>query len=168
MGRCQAGREMTACRQSATQPLVPQVAPSPTDKKDQRHFYDKPKWGRGWIVVGLCMKMQQICQCRDGRYTKTCTGTFCCFSAISRINECCFDYVKLTIRLPSWLSSTMRDHRDVFPLPSSHPRTNMSTQTDERRAVSNVRMMNIPWPSSRGFKMLSFWSVSECGRLNRT
>lgn len=119
------------------------------------------------MVVGLCIKMQQICECCHGRYTKTCTGTFCCCSTISRINESCFDYMKLTISLPSWLSCTMKDHREVFLLPSSHPRTNMCTQTDENRTLSNFGMLNIPWPADRGFKMLSFWGVSEFGRLNR-
>lgn len=53
------------------------------------------------------------------------------FKAISWVIGSCFDYTTLTISLPGWLCCTVKDHRAVFPLPSAHPRTNMSTQTEK-------------------------------------
>lgn len=149
-------------------PRPPPVAPSFTDKKDQRHFRHKSEWWRGWIVVGLCIKMRQICYCCDDRYAKTCSATFVLFFWKRSQYEllCCFDNMKLTISLPSWLSSTMKDHRAVFLLPSAHPHTNINTQTEKHCTLYNFGVLSILWPAKRGSNMGRCLGLSDFWRLN--
>lgn len=87
------------------------------------------------------------------------------FKAISWVIGSCFDYTTLTISLPGWLCCTVKDHRAVFPLPSAHPHTNMSTQTEKHCTLCNFGMLNIPWPANGGLNMLSFLG---CFRFRET
>lgn len=121
---------MTACRQSATQLLIPLPywpLPRHTNKSHIRDFLDKPECRKRMNCSGAS-KWSISDQLTDKQSYVLQQCFFCfvfCFTVISRVFVSCFDH---NTPKSAQLSCAIKDHNAVFLLSCAHPRINISTQ----------------------------------------